>query len=87
MASAVKCDKCGKVAETNGLVRWLHLERTGIDVTGYGDDPGPWDFCSWLCVAEYAVKRGTSVTLHGPSTAELAGRMATELYDALKKVL
>jgi len=78
----MKCDQCGEIAVGAGHTTWLHLERA--------DTPSraaAWDFCSWLCVAEYAVKRGTSVTLHGPSTAELAGRMATELYDALQKVL
>ena len=61
MSSLVRCDECGGEAEfTDNEGRglgWLTVERER-SIMSLGDDPGPWHFCWWGCMAEYA--RGLS---------------------------
>ena len=42
-----KCDVCGST--TQAPMDWLTIERAGIQVATFGEEPGPWDVCSEDC--------------------------------------
>jgi hypothetical protein len=57
MAESLTCDQCGKATATHGMVGWLAVENVGIDVTMFGESPGPWHFCGWHCCYTFAATR------------------------------
>lgn len=58
MAEALICDcGCGDTVPLAGAAGWLRLERSGIVLTGFGDDDGPWDFSGLDHVEAWARQR------------------------------
>lgn len=52
----IRCDHCKTELHEHRRC-YLSLERSGLDILTHGDDPGPWHFCSWVCVAQFSNKR------------------------------
>lgn len=74
MTTMLECDQCHKRVPQQGHVGWFVLDRSGIDVSGFGEaDRYPYHFCSLACVAGWAANQtNLFVTATGTLTAEQA---------------
>lgn len=50
----IVCERCQRRAKEDTQAGWYRVESSGIDIRRYGDEAGPWDLCSWDCLAEWA---------------------------------
>lgn len=53
----IRCDQCAKELNPR-TAEYLTVTREGLFVLVHGAHPGPWNFCSWRCVAVYADAHG-----------------------------
>lgn len=74
MMQLCRCDQCGNEISEHAMCRYT-LERHGIDVPSFGEDPSPKDFCSLVCVARWAETPLSRV----PTAAEAANGLHAAL--------
>jgi len=55
MAHEIRCDGgCGRTHPEECAPGWFEVSRVGLDVRTWGEEPGPWHFCSDECLHHWA---------------------------------
>jgi len=61
MAELIRCDQCKKEAPGDfPPLGWRRLELQSTMVRA-GEPLGPWHFCSWACLREYAARQAPTI--------------------------
>lgn len=78
MSEVIRCDWCGATTKENAMVNWfsVSLDARGFRVRTSEDEPGPWHFCTPVCLQSWAFDRCTdhdrekAGVLQGSDTAQ-----------------